>query len=77
MRDQDTLHQYYRRAFEGEAGKAVLEDIEARAHMRETSFSPDPQRTAFNEGTRSLALHIRRMLETESDGRMASQEKSK
>jgi len=74
MRDQDTLHQCYRRAFEGEAGKAVLEDIEARAHMRETSFSPDPQRTAFNEGKRSLALHIRRMLDAENGGRAASLE---
>jgi len=69
MREESTLHQFYVRTFEGEAGKAVLEDIEARAYIRETSFSPDPQRTAFNEGKRSLVLHIRRILEAENGRR--------
>ena len=63
MRDAHTLHQMYVRTFAGEAGRAVLEDIEARAFVRATSFTPDPQRAAFNEGRRSLALHIRRMLD--------------
>ena len=63
MHDRNMLHQCYLHVFEGEAGKAVLADIEARAYVRDTSFTPDPQRTAFNEGRRSLALHIRRMLD--------------
>ena len=66
MRDAETLHQCYLLAFEGAAGQAVLADLEARAYVRETSFSPDPQRAAFNEGRRSLALHIRRMLDQEA-----------
>ena len=66
MRDAKTLHQCYMRTFEGEAGRAVLEDLEARAFVNGTSFSPDPQRAAFNEGRRSLALHIRRMLDGEA-----------
>ena len=65
MRDAFDLHQWYVRAFEGEAGREVLADIERRAFVRETSFAPDPQRAAFNEGRRSLALHIRRMLDPE------------
>lgn len=69
MDDRNTLQQCYLRVFEGEAGKAVLADIEARAYVRDTSFNPDPQRTAFNEGRRSLALHIRRMLEREGKPR--------
>lgn len=63
MTDQTELRRVYGLVFEGEAGRKVLEDIEARAWVRESSFSPDPQRMAFNEGRRSLALHIRRMLE--------------
>lgn len=63
MRDIQTLHQCYVRCFTGEAGQAVLNDLEARAFVRGTSFSPEPQRAAFNEGRRSLALHIRRMLD--------------
>jgi len=71
MHDTTALHASYQRAFEGEAGQAVLQDIEARAFVRETSFSPEPQRAAFNEGRRSLALHIRRMLDREACGRAA------
>lgn len=66
MRDATTLHLCYLRTFEGEAGQAVLEDLEARAFVRDTSFAADPQRTAFNEGRRSLALHIRRMLDRDA-----------
>lgn len=69
MRNATSLHLCYVRTFEGEAGQTVLEDIEARAYLRETSFTPDPQRSAFNEGRRSLALHIRRMLETDGQPR--------
>ena len=66
MRDTMNLHQCYVRTFEGEAGRTVLEDLEARAFVRGTSFHTDPQRAAFNEGRRSLALHIRRMLDREA-----------
>jgi hypothetical protein len=69
--DVTTLHQCYRRAFAGEAGRAVLADLEARAYVRATSFDPDPQRAAFNEGRRSLALHILRMLDPEAGRRGA------
>lgn len=65
MRDILILQQCYVRCFEGEAGQAVLNDLEARAFVRGTSFSPEPQRAAFNEGRRSLVLHIRRMLDAQ------------
>lgn len=57
------LHLAYARAFEGEAGRLVLADLSRQGFLRETSFSPDPQRAAFNEGRRSLTLYIGRMLE--------------
>jgi len=63
MREQTDLHLAYARAFEGEAGRLVLADLARQGFLRETSFSPDPQRAAFNEGRRSLALHIGRMIE--------------
>jgi len=65
MRDILILQQCYVRCFEGEVGQAVLSDLEARAFVRGTSFSPEPQRAAFNEGRRSLVLHIRRMLDAQ------------
>jgi len=66
MQRNKNLQQCYLLTFEGEAGSAVLDDLEARAFVRGTSFSVDPQRAAFNEGRRSLVLHIRRMLEGQS-----------
>jgi hypothetical protein len=63
MREQTDLHLAYARAFEGEAGRLVLADLARQGFLRETSFSPDPQRAAFNEGRRSLALYIGRMVE--------------
>lgn len=65
MRDMTDVKRCYERCFAGQAGQAVLDDLEARAFVRCTSFSPEPQRAAFNEGRRSLALHIRRKLDRE------------
>ncbi|MBU1040724.1 MAG: hypothetical protein KKF77_06475 [Proteobacteria bacterium] len=56
------LHQAYALAFAGEAGKQVLADLSRQGFLRETSFNPDPQRAAFNEGRRSLALYIGHMI---------------
>jgi len=56
------LHQAYARAFEDEAGRLVLADLSRQGFLRETSFNPDPQRAAFNEGRRSLALYIGNMI---------------
>jgi hypothetical protein len=66
MRDANALQQCYARVFEGEAGHIVLADLEARSFVRDTSFTPDPQRAAFNEGRRSLMLHIQRMLDRQA-----------
>lgn len=59
---QTDLHQAYARAFEGEAGRMVLADLSRQGFLRETSFTSDPQRAAFNEGRRSLALYIGNMI---------------
>lgn len=69
MHNDKNLQQCYLLTFEGEAGSAVLDDLEARAFVRGTSFSVDPQRAAFNEGRRSLVLHIQHMLEGQSQGK--------
>ena len=63
MREHTDLHQAYVRAFAGEAGRLVLADLSRQGYLSETSFHPDPQRAAFNEGRRSLALHIRQMID--------------
>jgi len=57
------LHRAYRRLFECEDGRAVLDDLEKRGCFLRSTFSTDPGRTAFQEGRRSLVLHVRHMLD--------------
>ncbi len=71
MPDDLTLTVAYARCFEGEAGRLVLEDLARRGLLRESTFHPDPHRAAFNEGRRSLALHVLRMLERPGAARQA------
>ena len=66
MKDKtETLHKQYLTAFDGAAGKAVLQDLYARAGLMRPSFNSDPMRAAFNEGARSVALYIFNMLDTQ------------
>ncbi len=64
--DLRELRAAYGRVFGGPDGRMVLEDLEQRGFWRSSSFSPDPARTAFNEGRRSLVIYLRRMLAPEA-----------
>ncbi|NDV19916.1 hypothetical protein GO013_10830 [Pseudodesulfovibrio sp. JC047] len=56
------LHRAYKRLFESVDGETVMQDLERRGNMHCSSFSTDPGRTQFNEGRRSLVLHVQHML---------------
>ena len=71
MPELTDLHLAYARTFAGESGALVLADLARQGFLRETSFSVDPQRAAFNEGRRSLALHISRMIDSATLHRVA------
>lgn len=57
------LHEAYVRLFGCEDGRTVLADLERRGFGGTCCFAGDPCRTAFNEGRRSLYLHLRHMLD--------------
>ncbi|WP_285907466.1 hypothetical protein [Pseudodesulfovibrio pelocollis] len=57
------LHRAYRRLFESADGRAVMEDLERRGSFMRSTFSTDPGRAAFDEGRRSLVLHVKHMLD--------------
>ncbi|WP_319469653.1 hypothetical protein [uncultured Pseudodesulfovibrio sp.] len=57
------LHRAYRRLFESADGETVMFDLEKRGCFLRPSFSTDPGRTQFNEGRRSLVLHVKHMLD--------------
>ena len=55
------LHRAYKRLFECADGQTVMADLEKRGCFMRSSFSTDARRTEFNEGRRSLVLHIKHM----------------
>ena len=48
--------------FNSPSGKKVLEDLERWCFVHKTTFNNNPQRLAFNEGQRSIYVHIQTML---------------
>ena len=57
------LHRAYKRLFGCADGRTVLDDLENRGCFLRSTFSTDPGRTAFQEGRRSLVLHVRHMID--------------
>ena len=56
----------YRKCFESEDGKKVLKDLYRVCYMDDTTFNKDPYITAFQEGIRSVAVHIKRAMEDDN-----------
>lgn len=56
------LHRAYKRLFECADGQTVMADLEKRGCFMRSGFSADPGRTQFNEGRRSIVLHVKHML---------------
>lgn len=57
------LHRAYKRLFECADGRTVMNDMEKRGCFLRSTFSTDPGRTQFQEGRRSLVLHMKHMLD--------------
>ncbi|WP_147819683.1 hypothetical protein [Salidesulfovibrio onnuriiensis] len=74
MHETIELHRAYKRIFDTEDGRTVLEDLKQRACFDRTTFSTDPGRTLFNEGRRSMVLHVR-FMSNEDNFRELSKEK--
>ena len=56
------LHRAYKRIFESADGQTVMDDLEKRGCFQRSTFSIDPGRTQFNEGRRTVILHVKHML---------------
>jgi hypothetical protein len=57
----------YRRVFTGKDGEAVLADLKKRGFFSQTTFSESYGRMGFNEGRRSLVVHIENMKQLDPD----------
>tara|TARA_R100001086_G_scaffold222175_1_gene139589 strand:+ start:686 stop:889 length:204 start_codon:yes stop_codon:yes gene_type:complete len=66
VKEIEALKSMYKQVFATESGKKVLKDLEARCNFRNTTFiQNDSIGTAFEEGKRSVFLHILNMSEEE------------
>lgn len=58
LKDRLRLYQSYQAVFESEAGKLVLHDLLTASGTFSVSQRENPHTTAFNEGRRSVGLHL-------------------
>ena len=62
-KDLKQLNLVYKQVFESDNGKKVLEDLEKRCSYHSTThIKGDSHESAFLEGTRSVVLFIKNML---------------
>ena len=61
LKELKALKTSYKKCFESEDGKKVIKDLEKRCFDKTTTFTGDALQTVFQEGTRSMLLHINSM----------------
>jgi hypothetical protein len=61
MKPEDTI-ELYKEVFTSAQGEQVLEDLGLRFCEHSSTFSPDPNETAYREGQRTVVLFIKSML---------------
>ena len=62
------LTKTYQRVFKSEDGETVLEDLEKRCNVHNTSFSNNPHETSFREGQRQVVLFIKSIINKNPKG---------
>ena len=58
----------YKIVFSSKEGAAVLADLENRTGIHNSTFDPDPYRSANLEGMRAVTLFIKSMLKEKKNG---------
>lgn len=53
----------FKKVFDSDAGKRVLDDLQRRGFLHTTTIADNQLKMAYREGMRSMALHIKTMLE--------------
>ncbi len=57
------LKSSYKKCFESEDGKVVLEDLKKECFVKHTTFTGEAIQTVYNEGIRSNFLYIQEMMD--------------
>ena len=67
-KDIAELTKTYQRVFKSEDGETVLEDLEKRCNVHNTSFSNDPHETSYREGQTQVVLFIKSIINKNPKG---------
>ena len=59
--------QAYKRVFDSEDGKLILNDLMKSCHFMQSTYDKDPYETHFNEGARSVIVRILKTQNTSMD----------
>ena len=59
----DDLRAAYRTLLNTKDGQIVMKDLQARYHINGSTFSQDPNETAYREGQRTVVLFLLSMLQ--------------
>lgn len=62
LEDLKQLNKDYMHIFSTDEGKRILEDLERKYHITQTTFREDALGIAYNEGQRTVVLYIRHMM---------------
>ena len=63
----EDLRTLYRVVFNNDDGHQVLNDLAARFHIHGSTFSADPNETAYREGQRTVVLFLLSMLREQKE----------
>ena len=61
------VKQLYIDVFDNDNGKKILEELGKRCFIHRPTFNKDGMTMAFNEGQRSIILHIQNMMKIDID----------
>lgn len=53
----------FQRVFQGTEGKFVLDEIDKFTNYKNSTFDPDPYKSAYSAGQRSMAVFIHNVIE--------------
>ena len=63
----EDLRTIYKVVLNNQDGEKIISDLEARFHFYGSTFSPDPNETAYREGQRTVVLFLKSMLREQKE----------
>jgi hypothetical protein len=63
----EDLRTIYKVVLNNQDGEKIISDLEVRFHIHGSTFSADPNETAYREGQRTVVLFLKSMLREQKE----------